>query len=594
MAQSFMPKRLDLVTLGLTMREIYVTLPRKLLPYVLCYRWRVVGVLLTGLVLAAIGGWQIALIRSLFDEGLAGDADGHKTYAIAAAMLALGLVNFPCRFFHFYWLRYIMDQATCQVRTEIFEKLMRLPVSRFGQNKQGQFVSHIVNDAQVFAEGFKSLMALVREPLKAAVYLGMALWADWVLTSVMLVVGPFFVLVLVVSARKVRNNQWEVQREHGELTHHVSESLSGGKIIKAFNLEAFAGKRFGKSQEDFFNKQMKTTLVEEMAHPFVELLGAVAFSGVVVFAHYRMTAGAVSTGDFVAFITALALFMQPIRSFSQANVKLGQSAAAGKRIQDVMDWSVERGGVGVPTLAFERELMIDNLSFSYAGTERQEVIRNLNMVVRKGEKIGLAGLSGSGKSTLVHLLLGFYPIKKGEIRIDGRPIQEFALGALRDVFGLVGQDIFLFHDTIRENLTLGKNYSPEQIQTALRIAYADEFVDRLPEGLETVVGERGTRLSGGQQQRLTIARAFLKDCDILLFDEATSSLDNESEKVVQKALGDLAQNKTVLAIAHRLTSLQHYDRIYVMKEGGLVEVGSHQELLEKGGEYARLYQLGHS
>ena len=179
-----------------------------------------------------------------------------------------------------------------------FSKVDEIAGFSLWQNKQGQFVSHIVNDAQVFAEGFKSLMGLVREPLKAGVYLGMAFWADWALTSVMLVVGPFFVLVLMVSARKIRNNQWEVQREYGELTHHVSESLSGGKIIKAFNLEEFAGKRFGTSQDDFFNKQMKTTLVEEMAHPFVELLGAVAFSGVVVFAHYRMADGAVSTGGF--------------------------------------------------------------------------------------------------------------------------------------------------------------------------------------------------------------------------------------------------------------------------------------------------------
>ena len=212
----------------------------------------------------------------------------------------------------------------------------------------------------------------------------------------------------------------------------------------------------------------------------------------------------------------------------------------------------------------------------------------------EGEKVGLVGLSGSGKSTLINLLLGFYPLGKGDILIDGRSIREFSLASLRSIFGLVCQDVFLFHDTIRENLTLGENYSSDQIRSALGVSYADEFVDHLPQSLNTVVGERGARLSGGQQQRLTIARAFLEDCDILLFDEATSALDNESEKVVQRALGDLAKEKTVIAVAHRLTTLQKYDRIYVMKEGRLVEEGTHGQLLEKDGEYAKLYQLGHS
>ena len=575
------------------MKEMYLTLPRKLFPYILHYRWRAIGVILSSFVLAAIGGGQVALIRPLFDEGLVMDG-GKKTLTIAIAMLLLALANFPCRFFHFYWLRYIMDRATCRVRTEIFQKLMKLPVFHFSQNKQGQFISNIINDTQIFSEGFKSLVDLVREPLKGLVYLCMAFWADWMLTSVMLIVAPFFILVFGVSGRKIRNNQLEVQREHGELTHHISESLSAGKIIKAFNLETFAGKRFRRSQDRFFGKQMKTALVEEMAHPLVELVGAFAFSGVIVFAYYRIDSGDVSTGDFIAFITALALFMDPIRKFSQANVKLGQSAAAGKRIYALMDLEEEDKGGTWQRINFERDIMIKNLYFSYSGWEGAEVIQDLNMTVKKGEKIGLVGLSGSGKSTLINLLLGFYPIEKGEIFIDGCNIKELPLASRRNIFGLVGQDIFLFHDTIRENLTLGKKYSAEQLQDALKISYADEFVNKLPEGLDTVVGERGARLSGGQQQRLTIARAFLEDCDILLFDEATSSLDNESEKVVQKAMSDLAENKTVVAIAHRLTSLQNYDRIYVMKAGHLIEQGTHQQLLEKGGEYTKLYQLSHS
>ena len=315
------------------MKEIYHTLPRRLLPYILHYRWRAIGVFIFALALAAIGGLQVSLIRPLFDEGLVVDGEGGRAYAIAFAMLALGVVNFPCRFFHFYWLRYIMDRATCRVRTEIFQKLMKLPISHFGQNKQGQFVSHIVNDTQVFSEGFKSLVDLVREPLKGLVYLSMAFWADWALTSVMLVVGPFFILVFSISGRKILKNQLEVQKEHGELTHHVSECLNATKIIKAFNLEVFSGERFEKSQDRFFAKQMKTTLVEEVAHPLVDLLGACAFSGVVVFAHYRFHSGVVSTGDFIAFITALALFIDPVRKFSQPTLNWGRRL---RRVREFM------------------------------------------------------------------------------------------------------------------------------------------------------------------------------------------------------------------------------------------------------------------
>ena len=576
------------------MKDIYLTFPRKLYPYVLQYRWRILGIVLSSFALAAIGGLQIYLIRPLFDEGLSVDGGGTKTYTIALAMLILGLLNFPCRFFHFYWLRYIMDRATCQVRGEIFQKLMKLPVSHFSQSKQGQFISHIVNDTQIFSEGFKSLVALIREPLKGITYLSMAFWADWALTAVMLISAPFFLLIFGISGRKIRNNQLEVQAEHGELTHHVSECLSAGKIVKAFNLEKFAKNRFEKTQDRFFNRQMKTTMVEELAHPIVEFIGVLAFCGVIIFAHYRISSGVVSTGDFIAFITALVRFMDPIRKFSQANVKLGQSAAAGKRVGTLMDLEEENKGELCLGEKFQRDVVIKNLYFSYTGKEGEEVIQNLNMTVKKGEKIGLVGLSGSGKSTLVNLLLGFYPIEKGDIVIDGRSIKDFSLASLRNIFGLVGQDIFLFHDTIRENLALGKEYSREQFVTALRMSYTKEFIDKLPQGLDTVVGERGARLSGGQQQRLTIARAILEDCDILLFDEATSSLDNESEKVIQKALADLAKKKTVIAIAHRLTSLKHYDRIYVMKEGQLVEEGTHGQLLQKGGEYAKLYQLSDS
>mgnify|MGYP006426298887 CR=1 FL=1 len=561
---------------------------KNLLPYIRPYKWMAIGTIIFSFVIAAIGGAQVSLIRPIFDNGLSPDATNREIYILAGKLLILGLLNFPARFFHFYWLRYIVDKATCAVREKIFTKMQRLPSSFYAQARQGQLISNIVNDSLVYSQGFRAMVNLVREPLKALVYLGMAFWADWQLTVVILLIAPFLTAVFVISGKKVKNNQSNVQAQHADLTHNIAEGLSGHKITKAFNLQNFVRQRFKAAQDRFFNAQMRTTFVEEMAHPFVELIGAIAFAGLIIFAHFRIQSGETTIGEFVSFAAAMALFMDPIRKFSQSNVKLSQARAAYERLSYILDLSEEGHSGDVVKIQFKEKIEVQNLFFNYG---EADVLKNFSLEIKAGEKIGLVGLSGSGKSTLINLLLGLYPVEEGSLVIDGKPIQRYKLHALRDLFGLVSQDVFLFNDSVRENLCLGKKYSDEEIWKALDVAYAKEFVEKLPNGLETIVGDRGTRLSGGQQQRLTIARAFLLDPPILLFDEATSALDNESEKVVQKALEDLARNKTVIAVAHRLSTIQEYDRIYVLHEGEIVEKGTHHELIKKGGEYSKLYEL---
>ncbi len=563
-------------------------LTNRLFPYIKPHKTKVVGSILLSFVLAAIGGYQVSLVKPLFDKGLSADGTEREAWILAGQLLGLGLLNFPCRFFHFYWLRYVKDRAMCKVRDDIFEKLMRLPTPFFGKSKQGDLISHIINDTIIFSQGFKACVDLIREPMKAIVYLGMAFWADWQLTIVIFVIAPFLILIFGISGKKVKNNQGSVQREQGELTHSIAEGIAANKITKAFNLQKFVFSRFKKTQDDYFNAQMRTTFVEEMAHPFVEVVGAIAFSGVIVFAHYRIQSGETSVGEFVSFIAALALFMDPIRKFSQANVHLSQSQAASDRIHKLLETPEEVDDGQIVEASFKDEIKVDDLTFSYG---EGDVLKNFSMEVKRGEKVALVGLSGSGKSTLINLLLGLYPVSKNKITIDGEEISQYNLFALRTLFGLVSQDIFLFNDTIRNNLCLGKDFSDEQIKEALDVAYCHEFIDKLSDGLETIVGDRGTRLSGGQQQRITIARAYLQESPILLFDEATSALDNESEKVVQKALENIAGDKTVIAVAHRLSTIQDFDRIYVLHEGHLVEQGSHQELIAARGEYSKLYEL---
>lgn len=560
----------------------------ELLPYIRPHKSKAIGAVVLSFLIAGIGGLQVRLVKPLFDTGLGPEATAKEVYWLAGALLALGLIHFPLRFFHFYWIRYIVDRATCALREELFAKMQKLPTFYFSHAKQGDLISHVLNDTYIFSQGFRSFIDLIREPLKGIVFLSMAFWSDWQLTCIVFVIAPFLIVIFNVSGKKVRENQSQVQRDQGHLTHNISEGISAHKVTKAFNLQNYVIQRFNKAQDLFFRSQMRTTLVEEMAHPLVELVGTLAFAGVIVFAHYRVTKGGTTVGDFVSFVAALALFMDPIRKFSQANIKLGQAKAAAERIFALLALEEERDEGPFRVEHFQEQIEVKNVSFSYG---ERDVLKNVSMHIRKGEKVAFVGLSGSGKSTLINLFLNLYPVSRGEILIDGKPLHSIRLADLRDLFGLVSQDIFLFHESIKENLLLGKDLGAEKVQQALDVAYASEFVEKFAEGVQTMVGDRGAKLSGGQQQRITIARAFLQNNDILLFDEATSALDNESEKVVQKALMAIAGHKTVIAVAHRLSTIQDFDRIYVMHDGEVVEFGNHRELMALDGEYAKLYDL---
>lgn len=561
-----------------------------LVPYVRPYGAKALGVIALSFAMAAVGGFQVGLVRPIFDRGLDPEASDLEIWILSGKLLALALIHVPCRFYHFYWMRFIMERATYVLRGEIFEKMQRLPMAYFHHNKRGHLVSHMVNDTRIYSQGFRAFVDLVREPLKGVVYMAMAFWFDWKLATLLVLTFPVLVLIFHVSGKRIRAHQGQVQVNHGELTHNVAEIVGAQKIVKAFNLQGFARRRFAGTQDRFFTEQMKTSFVEEMAHPFVDVVGGVALSLVIVFAHYRIQSGETTVGEFVAFITALTLFMQPVRKLSQANIELSQASAAHARIQELMGRGEEADAGRTEVAEFRDAIEIDDVTFKY-GLREDNIIKGLSFTVRKGQKTALVGLSGSGKSTFFNLLLGLYPVEEGQIRIDGVPLADIRLRSLRRLFGLVSQDIFLFHDTILMNLTMGQPFSEAEVEEALEVSHAREFVDRLPDGVETVIGERGVLLSGGQQQRLTIARAFLQDTAVLLFDEATSALDNASERVVQKALDRAARDKTVITIAHRLSTIQDYDQILVLDEGRLVERGVHEELMAARGSYFKFHQM---
>ncbi len=538
--------------------------------------------------LAAIKAYEAYIVKDIFDKGFSPDSTFEDAKNLAWLLIGLGVLNFPLRYFHYFGLRQAVDKSTRLVRSRIYKKFQVLPAQYLSQQKSGNLISTIMSDTQVFSEAFKSSLEVIREPMTALSLLGVAFYHDWQLTLIILVSSPFFMVTLHFSGRRVRKYFGLGQEENAEMTHIVSETLGGQKIVKAFGLQNYVLARFERFQDRLLVHRRKSNSAEEVSHPLVELIGSFAFAGVIVFAHHRITSGQLTTGGFVSFVAALAMFMDPVRRYSKANARLSQAQAAAMRIFELLDVPEEPHENLRELKNFNHSIEFKNVTFSYGeGT----VLKNFNLTIKKGEKLGLVGLSGSGKSTVISLLLRMYDVSEGNILIDGQDIKQFSLPSVRKIFSLVSQDIFLFNDTIRENLTTGEFHSDEEIQRALEISYAWEFVKDLPQKLETSIGDRGLRLSGGQGQRLTIARAFLKNREVLLFDEATSALDNESEKIVQAALDKVGGHKTVVAVAHRLSTLKDYHRIVVMKDGQKVEEGSHIELMSLNGEYRKLFEL---
>lgn len=565
-----------------------IELLKLMYPYIRPYLSLAIIATLCSFPLAAIKAYQAYFVKNVIDGVFDPNATDEYAIKLALILVGLGLLNYPFRFFHFYGMRMVVDRATCLIRKSIYKKFQNLSSNFYATSKQGNLLSVMINDTAIFAEAFMHGLAVIREPISAIGLLGVAFYHDWQLTLIIFTVIPFFLIIFNVTGKRIRKYVSKAQEDTANMTHHATEGLVGQKIIKAFNLQSYMVSRFEIAQDLFLKHKSKSNSAEEHSHPMVETIGAFAFATVIIFAYYRAKDGGLTVGEFISFIGALAMFMDPIRKFSKANTKLNQARAAAKRIFKLLDEPEEVDTGEINLSEFKDKIEFRDVTFSYG---KGDVIKNFNLVINKGERVGLVGLSGSGKSTLISLLLRLYPVENGDILIDGISIKDYTISSIRETFALVSQDIFLFNDTVKENLLAGESYTDEEIQSALEVSYTSEFVDKLEEGMNTQIGDRGLKLSGGQSQRLTIARAFLRDCPILLFDEATSALDNESEKVVQKALDKVASHKTVVAVAHRLSTIQNYDRIVVMKSGRKIEEGAHTELLELNGEYKKLYEL---
>ncbi len=487
----------------------------------------------------------------------------------------------------------LQEFVTRDLRNALYSHLQRLPLGFFVRTKTGDILARVLNDTQ---QTKQVITQAVTQSLQSAAVVVVTIFAlvkiSWRLTLLALVVAPILIGLLQPLLRKLRKGHRKLSNQYGEMTAVVQESVSGIRLVKSFGGEQYEEERFRDGSGRYARGMVRVTRLSVLAQPITETVGT-AIAVAILWVGARMVdSGALTGSVLITFLILVMRMLQPLKQLSQVPTTAQQSLAAAERIFEVIDSpteaSLDRGGITSAT--FERALEFERVSFAYAD---EPVLTDVSLVAPKGQVIALVGASGAGKSTLVDLIPRFYEPTAGRILLDGVDTREIALPALRSLIGIVSQDTVLFNDTVRSNLAYGAaaKYTDAQIEAAARAANAHRFIAELPDGYDTILGERGTRLSGGQRQRLSIARALLVDPPILILDEATSALDTESERLVQEAIDRLLEGRTVFVIAHRLSTIAHADQILVMDRGRVVEHGTHGALLARRGHYHRLHAL---
>ena len=488
----------------------------------------------------------------------------------------------------------LQEYVTRDLRNSVYRHLAHLPLGYFTQMKAGQILSRVINDT---FETRLILTQIVTQSLQSAslvfVYIAILFSISWQLSLIALVILPLLGLSLQPMLRKLRRGNLRRGNVHGEMTSVLQETISGIRLVKASGAEAYEEARFAEGSNKYARSSLKLTRLALLAPPITEIIGTlIAVLILWIGAWQVLSTGSMTGATLLAFLTLVLRLLQPLKQLSQMRTTAQASLASAERLFEILDspaeFQLDRGTRD--TAEFEGDLRFEGVSFSYGDAP---VLKDIDLTARKGEVVALVGPSGSGKSTLVDLIPRFYEPAQGRIVLDGVDTREIKLPALRALTGIVSQETVLFHDTVRNNIAYGApgQYSQQQIEAAANAANAHSFIIELPQGYDTLLGERGTRLSGGQRQRLAIARALLTDPPILILDEATSALDTESERLVQEAIDRLLRGRTVFVIAHRLSTIARADQILVLDRGKIVEQGSHAELLARRGAYYRLYSL---
>jgi subfamily B ATP-binding cassette protein MsbA len=521
---------------------------------------------------------------------------GSALFFIAGTMILLSFLSNLCRYAGMFWLSHIRSGILFNIRDDFYRKMLRLPIAFYSKQRSGDMISRIGADVlEVEWSIISSLLALCRDPFLMIAYLITLFTISVKLSIVTLLIIPAMGVILSIIGKNIRNYSLMSQQLIGRMTAYFEEAVDGLRVIKGYNAQNYVSEQFRKENFQFYRLNKKIFRIKELGSPLIEFLCiftalAICLIGLVAFPESFAANGSL----FMLYFVVFARMIPPAKSLATTYYQMRKGLSAAARIYEVIDADEQIKDVENPKhiTDFQDTIEFKNVSFSYnndiSNEEECDVLKHISFTLKKGETMAIVGPSGSGKSTLVDLLSRFYDIRFGQILIDGIPTNQYALGDLRSLFGIVNQDVLLFDDTVYHNLTFGVEHATEeQVVAAAKIAQAHDFIMELENGYQTEIGNRGMRLSGGQRQRLSIARAILRNPQIFILDEATSALDNESELLFQEALLPYIKHHTGIIIAHRLSTIRFADKILFLKNGEISEMGSHQELMEKKGEYYR-------